>query len=467
MAEPPLRALFAAEYRTVSYAAGPLLFVERVAGAGYGEVVEVVGARGDVRRGQVLEVDGDRAVVQVFAGTRGLDLEQTRVRFSGEPVRLGVGVDLLGRVLDGSGRPIDGDPPPVPEAFRDVNGLPINPAARDSPSEFVQTGISAIDGLNTLVRGQKLPIFSGFGLPANELAAQVAERAEVGGEGAGAVVFAAVGITHREAEFFRGRLERIGALPRTVLFLNLADDPAIERLLAPRAALTVAEHLAFERDMHVLVILSDMTNYCEALREVATAREEVPGRRGYPGYMYSDLAGIYERAGRIRGRSGSVTQLVILSMPDDDITHPIPDLTGYITEGQIVLSRDLHRRGVFPPIDVLPSLSRLMNAGIGPGKTREDHRRVADRLYAFYARGQELRRLAAIIGEAALSEEDRRYLEFADRFEEEFVGQGTENRTIDQTLDLAWRLLLAFPRAELRIDPDLVRRFAPDARRAR
>ncbi len=453
--------LYTPEYRTVSYASGPLLFVEHVAGVGYGELVEVVSPAGEARRGQVLEVNGDRAVVQVFAGTRGLNLEETKVRFRGNVIRLGVGVDLLGRVLDGAGEPIDGGPPPMASAFPDVNGMPINPAARDTPSEFVQTGISAIDGLNTLVRGQKLPIFSGFGLPANELAAQIAEQAKVGGEGAdSAIVFVAIGITHRESSFFRRRFEERGALGRTVLFLNLADDPAIERLLAPRAALTAAEHLAFELGMHVLVILTDMTNYCEALREVATAREEVPGRRGYPGYMYTDLAGLYERAGRIRGRPGSVTQLIILSMPDDDITHPIPDLTGYITEGQIVLSRELHRRGMYPPIEVLPSLSRLMNAGIGEGKTREDHRRVADHLYAFYAKGQDLRRLVAIIGEAALSADDRRYLEFADRFEREFVDQGHHERSIGETLDLAWSLFSGLPESDLRIDPELRRRYA-------
>jgi V/A-type H+-transporting ATPase subunit B len=457
--------LFTPEYRTVSYAYGPLLFVERVGGVGYGEVVEILAPTGERRRGQVLEVRADRAVIQVLGGTRDLDLEHTTVRFVGDVLRLGVGVDLLGRILDGSGRPIDGGPPPVPQAYRDVNGLPINPACRASPAEFVQTGVSAIDGLNTLVRGQKLPIFSGFGLPANDLAAQIA-AAVAGMETGGAVVLAAVGITHREAEFFRERFEQSGALGRTALYLNLADDPAIERLVTPRAALTAAEFLAFDEGMDVLVILTDMTNYCEALREVSTAREEIPGRRGYPGYLYTDLATIYERAGRIRERPGSITQLIILSMPDDDITHPIPDLTGYITEGQIVLSRDLHRRGVYPPIDVLPSLSRLMNAGIGPGKTREDHRRVADRLYAFYAQGQDLRRLVAIIGEAALSPGDRRYLEFADEFERTFLHQGERSRTITETLDLAWRLLAPFPETELRIEHELVSRYgtaAPNA----
>ena len=455
--------LYTPEYRTLSRAAGPLIFVEKAAGVGYGEVVEVVGGDGVARRGQVLEVAGDRAVVQVFAGTRGLDLVGTRVRFLGEVVRLGVGVDLLGRVLDGSGRPIDDQPPPIADEQRDVNGAPINPAARDRPAEFVQTGISAIDGLNTLVRGQKLPIFSGFGLPAAELAMRIAAQAKVGGEVVGtAVVFAAIGITKREASFFRRGFEAAGTLPHTVLFLNLANDPAIERLLTPRAALTAAEYLAFTRGMHVLVIMSDMTNYCEALREVATARDEVPGRRGYPGYMYTDLASIYERAGRIRGRDGSVTQLLILSMPDDDITHPVPDLTGYITEGQIVLSRELHDRGIFPPIEVGPSLSRLMNAGIGEAKTRADHRSLADHLYAFYARGQDLRRLVAIIGEAALGPDDRWFLRFADRFEREFLDQAEGERSIDQTLNLAWRLLADAPPSELRIPAELAARFRPD-----
>lgn len=438
----PRPRLHTREYRTASYAAGPLLFVERTSGVAYGETVDVGTPSGETRRGQVLEVDGDRAVVQVFGGTRELDLEHTTARFRGEVLRLGVGTDLIGRVLDGSGAPADGLPPPAPEAFRDVNGLPINPVLREPPAEFVQTGVSAIDALNTLVRGQKLPIFSGFGLPAAELATQIAAQVTAAGDPARqAVVFVAVGITHREADFYRRRLEDSGALERAVVFLNLADAPAVERLLAPRAGLTEAELLAFDHGMDVLVILSDMTNYCEALREVATAREEMPGRRGFPGYLYTDLASIYERAGRVRGRPGSVTQLPVVSMPDDDITHPIPDLTGYITEGQLVLSRDLHRRGVYPPIDVLPSLSRLMSAGIGPGRTRADHRALADRLYAGYARGHDLRRLVAVIGEAALGAEDRRYLAFADRVEREFVGQGNTPRSITDSLDLARRLL--------------------------
>ncbi|MEW6568953.1 MAG: V-type ATP synthase subunit B [Chloroflexota bacterium] len=447
------------EYRTLSQVRGPLIFVERVADVAYNEIVEIVDPDGALRLGQVLEVDRQRAMVQVFAGTAGLDLERTKVRFTGDVARLDVSLSMLGRYLDGAGRPIDGGPPIVPEASLDINGLPINPSARTHPSEFLQTGVSAIDGLNTLTRGQKLPIFSGAGLPHNELAVQIASRARVVGadeEGGGpfAVVFAAMGITHRELSFFTDQFRAGGAMDRTVLFVNRADDPTIDRLLTPRAALTAAEFLAFTHHRHVLVILTDMTNYCEALREIAAAREEVPGRRGYPGYMYSDLASLYERAGRIRGNPGSVTQLIILTMPDDDITHPIPDLTGYITEGQIVLSRDLYRRGVSPPIDVLPSLSRLMNAGIGAGKTREDHRAVADQLYALYAEGRDLRRLVAIIGEAALSSDDRRVLAFADQFEQIFVGQGATSRNITQTLGLAWELLSKMPATALKRIPE-------------
>jgi len=470
-----LPALITKEYRTLSRIAGPLVFIERIQGVAYGEIVEITGPDGEVRLGQVLEVDRQLGVVQVFAGTSGLDLARTRVRFTGDVARLDVSLSMLGRALNGSGQPMDGGPPIVPEAALDLNGLPINPSVRTHPSEFIQTGISAIDGLNTLTRGQKLPIFSGAGLPANELAAQIASQAQVASEGAGrqgstgelspappfpgspaqfAVVFAAVGITHRETSFFLDQFRAGGAMDRTVLFINRADDPTIERLLTPRAALTAAEYLAFTHDRHVLVILTDMTNYCEALREIAAAREEVPGRRGYPGYMYSDLASLYERAGRIRGKAGSVTQLAILSMPDDDITHPIPDLTGYITEGQIVLSRDLHRKGIYPPIDVLPSLSRLMNAGIGEGKTRADHRAVADQLYALYAQGRDLRRLVAIIGEAALSADDRRVLAFADRFEAEFVGQAAGvNRSVEETLALAWDLLAPMPAETLKRIP--------------
>lgn len=453
--------LLTKQYRIFSYVSGPLVFVERVRGVGFGEIVEVTGADGAVRKGQVLEVNRDRAVVQVFTGTRGLDVDTTRVYFTGEVARLGVSTEMLGRMLNGAGEPVDGGPPIVPEMFLDINGEPINPYARDHPSEFIQTGISAIDGLNTLVRGQKLPIFSGYGLPANAIAAQIAAQAKVLGTGEQfAVVFAALGITHREAAFFIHHFESSGTLDRTVLFLNLADDPTVERLITPRAALTTAEYLAFTHNLHVLVIITDMTNYCEALREVATAREEVPGRRGYPGYMYTDLAMIYERAGRIKGKPGSITQLVILSMPDDDMTHPIPDLTGYITEGQIVLSRDLQRRGIYPPIDALPCLSRLMNAGIGKDKTRQDHRGVADQLYSFYAQGRDLRRLVAIIGEAALGAEDRKYLSFADRFEREYIGQGHTNREITETLNYGWELLSEFPVAELkRIPRESIERY--------
>ncbi len=454
--------LFAVEHRTVSYVSGPLLIAERVRDVGYDEIVEVISPAGETRRGQVLEVEDDRMVVQVLGGTRGLDRSNTTLRTRGEVARIAVGPDLLGRILDGSGNPMDGGPPLSPADYRDVNGEPLNPYARAHPQDFIETGVSAIDGLNTLVRGQKLPIFSGFGLPAMELAAQIAEGARVPGEDEEGfvVVFAAIGVTQREGTFFRRRFADSAALERSVLFLNLADDPTIERLLTPRAALTAAEYLAWEEGQHVLVILADVTNYCEALREVSAAREEIPGRRGYPGYMYTDLASLFERAGRVKGRRGSVTQLMILSMPDDDVTHPIPDLTGYITEGQIVLSRELDRRGITPPIDVLPSLSRLMNEGVGEGKTREDHRAVADQLYAALARGKELRRLVSIVGEGALSEDDRRYLAFADDFEERLVGQGTHRRSIEETLDLAWRLLAHFPKRELkRIKPEIIERY--------
>ena len=452
------RGLRTVELQTVTYVSGPLVFIDHASGVHAEEVVDVVTPDGEIRRGQVLEVDGTKAVIEVYSGTRGLDLARTTVRLGGDSSRLGVGMDLLGRMFDGSGEPIDGGPPTMPEEFWDVNGLPINPAVRRYPSEFIETGISTIDGLNTLVRGQKLPIFSGFGLPAGELAADIATHARVVGaeQDQFVVVFAAMGTTAREASFFRRRLEEGGRLNQTVLFLNLADDPTIERLLTPRLALTAAEYLAFERGLHVLVILTDVTNYCEALREVATAREEVPGRRGFPGYMYTDLASIFERAGRLHDHEGSVTQLVILSMPDDDITHPIPDLSGYITEGQIVLSRDLHRRGVFPPVDVLPSLSRLMNAGIGEGKTRVDHRPLADQLYALYAEGRDLRRLIAVVGEGSLNEADRRALDFADDFEHRFVHQDGR-RSLDETMELAWELLSDFPDADLkRIPPKIL-----------
>ncbi|MBW7885601.1 MAG: V-type ATP synthase subunit B [Caldilineaceae bacterium] len=460
--------LYTKTFRTVSSLSGPLALVERVTGVGYGELVNIVTDDGELRQGQVLEIDGDRATIQVFTGTRGLGLANAGVRFSGDVARLPVSLDMLGRTLNGLGEPLDGKPRLIPEHRLDINGSPMNPCARDHPSEFIQTGISAIDGLNTLTRGQKLPIFSGFGLPANELAAQIAAQSAVrGSAGSGAaegddfvVVFAAIGITFREARYFQEQFAATGAMERTILFLNLADDPTVERLLTPRAALTAAEYLAFEHDRHVLVIMTDMTNYAEALREIGTAREEVPGRRGYPGYLYTDLATLYERAGRLKGHRGSITQLLILTMPDDDISHPIPDLTGYITEGQIVLSRDLHRQGINPPIDVLPSLSRLMNAGIGKGKTREDHRAVADQLYALYAEGRDLRRLVAIIGETGLTPADRRVLAFAERFEREFIHQGGARRSIEDTLGLAWSLLADIPLGELkRIPPELRRRY--------
>lgn len=448
------------QYQTINYVTGPLVFIENVRGVAYNEMVRLLLPDGTKRTGQVLECTEDYAVIQVFEGTSGIDTKATKVIFEEEVARINVSEEMLGRIFNGRGEPIDGGPEIVPKARLEITGAPINPFARAQPSDFIQTGISAIDGLNTLVRGQKLPIFSGAGLPANELVAQIIRQATVRSGEEFAIVFAAMGITSREASFFKREFQTTGAINKVVFFLNLADDPTVERLLTPRAALTVAEYLAYERDMHVLVVLSDMTNYCEALREISTAREEVPGRRGYPGYMYTDLATIYERAGRIKGKNGSITQLVILTMPDDDITHPIPDLTGYITEGQIVLSRHLHRRGIYPPIDVLPSLSRLMNLGIGPDKTREDHRGVADQLYACYAEGRDLRRLVSIIGEEALTETDRKYLRFADAFEEEFVGQGLENRTIEQTLDKAWELLSMFPKSEMkRIKPEFVEKY--------
>jgi V/A-type H+-transporting ATPase subunit B len=452
--------LYTAEHRTVSYVSGPLLVAERAEHVAYDELVDIVTPDGELRRGQVLEIEGDRMVVQVLGGTRGLDVTSTSVLVRARSAQLAVGPDLIGRVLDGMGSPIDGGPPVVPAALRDLNGHPVNPVARAYPAEFIETGISAIDGLHTLVRGQKLPVFSGYGLPGLELATRIAHTARVRGSEEGfVVVFAAIGVTDREAAFVRTRFTEGAALERSVVFLNRAGEPAAERLICPRAALTAAEYLAFELGLHVLVVLVDMTNYCEALRETAAARDEVPGRRGYPGYMYSDLASIFERAGRIHGRSGTVTQVPVLSMPDDDVTHPIPDITGYITEGQIVLSRELDRRGISPPIDVLPSLSRLMNAGIGAGSTREDHRGVADQLSAFLGRGQELRRLIAIVGEQALTDDDRRILAFVDDFEHRFVGQREQRRSIEETLDLAWDLLAPFPATELRrIKPELVQR---------
>lgn len=461
--EPMVRPLVSTDYRTLSYVTGPLIFVENVEDVAYDEMVAIRMPDGGHRSGQVLEVSGTTAVIQVFEGTQGIDIDATEVRFLEDVARIDVSPDLLGRVMNGTGAPIDGGAPIIPERRLQVTGAPINPYAREKPADFIETGISAIDGLNTLVRGQKLPIFSGSGLPANQLAAQIIRQARVKSGEEFAVVFGAMGITHREAAYFMNQFESTGALERVVFFLNLADDPTVERLLTPKAALTVAEYLAFEKDMQVLVVLSDMTNYCEALREVSTAREEVPGRRGYPGYMYTDLSMIYERAGRIKGRKGSVTQLPILTMPDDDITHPIPDLTGYITEGQIVLSRQLHRRAVYPPIDVLPCLSRLMNLGIGEGKTRDDHRAVANQLYAAYAQGRDLRKLVAIVGEEALSDNDRAYLRFADEFEKRIVGQGEEGRTIEETLAISWELMAGLPMAELKRVREFIGAYHPSA----
>jgi len=438
-------------YQSISYISGPLLFVEGARDLPYGAIVNIHLPDDSVRGGQVIEVSERNAVIQVFEETRGLDLAKTSISLREDLARIGVSRDMIGRRFNGLGEPIDGLPPIIPEKRLPIVGEPINPVARQRPQEFIQTGISAIDGLNTLVRGQKLPIFSGAGLPHNEIAAQIARHAKVlGTQEQFSVVFAAMGITQREATFFIEQFESTGALARSVVFLNLADDPAIERLITPRMALTAAEYLAFELDMQVLVILTDLTNYCEALREIGAAREEIPGRRGYPGYMYTDLATIYERAGRIHGRNGSITQLPILTMPDDDITHPIADLTGYITEGQIILSRELHRLGIYPPITPLRSLSRLMNDGIGKGRTREDHSGIRDQVYSAYANGVDLRRLVAIIGEEALTERDRLYLKFSEEFEKQFLNQGQADRSIEDTLNLAWKLLSTFPKGELK-----------------
>jgi V/A-type H+-transporting ATPase subunit B len=455
------------EYRTITRISGPLLFVEAVNDVGFDELVRVVAPDGTERRGQVLEVSDKMAVVQVFEGTSGLDVKGTAVRFAGETIKLPVSSDMLGRVFDGSGTPIDRGPNIIPEDYLDVHGAPINPYARTYPREFIQTGVSAIDGMNTLVRGQKLPFFSGAGLPHNAVAAQVARQARVRGTGETfTTVFAAIGITADEARFFREDFEKQGAFEHVTMFVNLADDPAIERIITPRVALTAAEFFAFKLGMHVLVILTDMTNYAEALREISAAREEVPGRRGYPGYMYTDLSTIYERAGRTHTGKGSITQMPILTMPHDDITHPIADLTGYITEGQLIVDRGLHRRGIYPPIDVSPSLSRLMREGIGKGRTREDHREVSDQLYYSYAEGRAFRDLVAVIGEEALSSRDKLYLNLADAFERRFVNQGEyENRDIEQTLDLGWDLLSMLPEVELkRIDPSTIARYHPTHR---
>ena len=448
------------KYTTVSEIAGPLMIVEGIKEVGYGEIVKII-LQSEERFGQVLEAAEGKAVIQVFEGTRGLDTKNTSVIFTGKPMEIGVSTDMLGRVFDGMARPIDGSPSPIPEDIRNVNGFPINPSSREYPRDPIQTGISTIDGMNTLVRGQKLPIFSGAGLPHNELAAQIARQAKVTGQEEFAVIFAAMGITAEESDFFMRDFEETGAIERSILFLNLANNPVIERLITPKVALTTAEYLAFDKGMHVLVILTDMTNYAEALREISAAREEVPGRRGYPGYMYTDLAQIYERAGRIHGKNGSITQIPILTMPDDDITHPIPDLTGYITEGQIVLSRELHNKGIYPPIAVLPSLSRLMAEGIGAGRTREDHHQLSNQLYAAYAEGCDLRDLVAVVGEEALTERDKSYLEFADKFEDEFVRQTREEeRTFEETFDLGWKLLSILPKGELKkIDEKYINKY--------
>lgn len=452
------------EYRTIQEVAGPLMLIKDVDGVAYNELGEIELQNGEVRRCRVLEMNGSNALVQLFESSAGINLAQSKVRFLGHSIELGVAPDMLGRIFDGLGNPIDGGPEILPDKRMDINGTPMNPAARDYPSEFIQTGVSAIDGLNTLVRGQKLPIFSGSGMPHANLAAQIARQSRVlGSDSKFAVVFAAVGITFEEADFFISDFTRTGAIERSVLFLNLANDPAIERISTPRMALTAAEYLAFELDMQVLVIITDITNYCEALREVSAARKEVPGRRGYPGYLYTDLATMYERAGRLLGKKGSITMIPILSMPEDDKTHPIPDLTGYITEGQIIISRELYRKGLTPPIDVLPSLSRLKDKGVGVGKTREDHANTMNQLFAAYARGKDAKELMTILGEAALTDTDKLYAKFADAFEKRYVSQGFEtNRTIEETLNLGWELLSILPIGELkRIKPEYIEKYLP------
>jgi len=440
------------EYRTIQEVAGPLMLVRDVQNVTYNELGEIILSNGEKRRCRVLEVDGTNALVQLFESSTGINLFDSKIRFLGRQMELGVSADMLGRVFNGLGRPIDGGPELIPEKRLDVNGIPINPVARQYPEEFIETGISAIDGLNTLVRGQKLPIFSASGLPHAMLAAQIARQAKVRGKDEKfAVVFAAIGITFEEAHFFINSFRETGAIDRSVLFVNLANDPPIERLATPKMALTAAEYLAFDKDMHVLVILTDITNYADALREVSAAKKEVPGRRGYPGYMYTDLATIYERAGRKKAKKGSITMIPILTMPEDDKTHPIPDLTGYITEGQIILSRDLYRKGIIPPIDVLPSLSRLKDRGIGKGKTRDDHSDTMNQLFSAYARGKDCKELMVILGESALTETDKLYAKFADEFERQYVSQGySENRSIEQTLDIGWKLLRILPRSELK-----------------
>ena len=453
------------EYKTIQEIASPLMIVKNVEGVTYDELAEIELPNGEVRRCKVLEVEDDHAVVQLFESAQGINPAQSKVRFLGHPLQLGVSEDMLGRVFNGMGEPIDGGPAILAEEHRDINGLPMNPAARAYPAEFIQTGVSTIDGLNTLVRGQKLPIFSASGLPHAALAAQIARQAKVLGDNENfAVVFAAIGITFEESEYFIQEFRRTGAIDRTVVFSNLANDPAVERIATPRMALTAAEYLAFEKDMQVLVILTDIMNYAEALREVSAAKKEVPGRRGYPGYLYTDLATLYERAGRRIGKSGSITMIPILTMPEDDKTHPIPDLTGYITEGQIILSRDLYRKGIIPPVDVLPSLSRLKDKGIGEGKTREDHSGTMNQLFAAYARGKDAKELMTILGEAALSDDDKQFAKFADAFEQRYVNQGNNtNRTIEDTLNLGWELLSLLPRTELkRIKPELIEKYMPE-----
>ncbi len=450
------------EYKTIKEIASPLMIVDNVSGVTYDELAELELPNGEVRRCKVLEVEGDKAVVQLFESAQGINLAQSKVRFLGHPLELAVSEDMLGRVFNGMGIPIDGGPEILADAHMDINGLPMNPAARAYPAEFIQTGVSAIDGLNTLVRGQKLPIFSGSGLPHAALAAQIARQAKVLGDNEKfAVVFAAVGITFEESEYFINSFRETGAIDRTVIFSNLANDPAVERISTPRMALTAAEYLAFEKDMQVLVIITDITNYAEALREVSAAKKEVPGRRGYPGYMYTDLATMYERAGRRQGKNGSITMIPILSMPEDDKTHPIPDLTGYITEGQIILSRELHRKGIVPPVDVLPSLSRLKDKGTGEGKTREDHAPTMNQLFAAYSRGKDAKELMTILGEAALSDDDKLFAKFADEFEQRYVSQGNDtDRSIFETLDLGWDLLRILPRTELkRIKPEMIAKY--------
>jgi V/A-type H+-transporting ATPase subunit B len=452
------------EYKTVTEVVGPLMAVEQIEGVKFDELVEIQMQNGEIRHGQVLEVSKDKAMVQIFEGPSGINIKDTKVRFRGKPLSIAVSEDMVGRVFDGMGNPIDGGPEIIPEMSLDVNGQAINPVARDYPDEFIQTGISAIDHLNTLVRGQKLPVFSGSGLPHKELAAQIARQATVlNSDEKFAVVFAAMGITFEEKEYFMEDFRKTGAIDRSVMFINLANDPAIERIATPKMALTVAEYLAYEKDMHVLVIMTDMTNYCEALREISAARREVPGRRGYPGYLYTNLSTLYERAGRIIGKKGSVTQIPILSMPEDDITHPIPDLTGYITEGQIILSRELNNSGIKPPINVLPSLSRLKDKGTGEGKTRKDHAPTMNQLFAAYAKGKQAKELAVILGESALSKTDKLYVQFTKRFEEEYISQGFyTNRTIEETLALGWELLSILPVTELkRIKSEMIDEFMP------